>query len=93
MTALAAAFMSSRARLSLGFSNAYLSANLLSHKQRKARVRSSLREVLLCEATTINPYHDPRVGKEYIRLFEVPNVFESLVSQLAHVPRFPIENQ
>lgn len=28
MTALAAAFMSSRARLSLGFSNAYLFANL-----------------------------------------------------------------
>ena len=72
MTAIAAAFMRSSARRSLGFSNAYLFENLISCEHIALREGQ---EGVLVETSTVDADYDPCVWDEEVWLLEILHVF------------------
>jgi hypothetical protein len=77
-TALAAAFMRSSARLSFGFSKAYLFENL---ELVRIGFKEGLGEDRLVESSSIDSDYDPCVGEEQVRLLEGLYVFVSVDCQ------------
>src|SRR3569833_288463 len=78
MTALAAAFMRSRARLSLGFSKPYLAQSLA-----RLFVSSELMHaiengcLLLCKGSSVDSHYDPCIWEDLVWKLKLPHIFES----------------
>ena len=79
MTAIAAAFMRSSARRSLGFSKAYLFENLISISK---DCGESEWTAILVETSTVDADYDPGVWDEEVWLLETLHVFVSGVISL-----------
>lgn len=82
-TARAAAFMRSKALLSLGFSNSYFAHSLHGTKSDLSQQTYNGAKLILCEAPPVYADDDPSVREEVVWLLKRPHVFKPTHCRLA----------